>query len=192
MIKGINQSMVNRSIAGGGVNCKCINGNGISGDSTGSSGNGSGVSGGKIEVEFTVYNVNDDNYITNEDASKIYNRLYNAYPTKYIIFSYEEQMVYIVKGEYIADSSWRGSVIQYIDYTFDKEYTVANYLMSPSRIILVFTLKFSDKETVEDGVTIMEPSGDELKPYKKTNSNDPKLESANATKYSLTLYYRER
>ena len=83
MLKGINQSMVNRYISGG--NCKCIGGNGISGgstdnDSNGGS-NGNSISGGKIEVEFTVYRVEDNDekgYIKKEDAVMVANEILNV------------------------------------------------------------------------------------------------------------------
>lgn len=49
------------------------------------------LNGGKTTVEFTVYTVNDTEYITKEDALKIYEWLYSVYPTKYIISSYDLQ-----------------------------------------------------------------------------------------------------
>ena len=48
MIRGVNKYMVRRTVAGGG-NCKCIGG-GF---------NGSDSNGGKIELEFTIYEVKE-------------------------------------------------------------------------------------------------------------------------------------
>ena len=83
MIRGVNQSMVNRYISGG--NCKCIGGNGVSGESTDNDSNvgsnDNSISGGKIEVEFTVYRVEDNDekgYIKKEDADKVANEILNV------------------------------------------------------------------------------------------------------------------
>ena len=67
MLRNVNQSMVNRYIASG--KCKCSN----------VESNGSSVNGGKITVEFTLYNKEDAGktiqYITKEDSHKIYDCL---------------------------------------------------------------------------------------------------------------------
>jgi hypothetical protein len=83
MIKGVNQSMINRSIVGGSM-CKYVNGSGISGSS-----NGSGVNGGKITVEFTVYEVTKstggfERYIKKEEAERVVNEMLSVDPEKYI------------------------------------------------------------------------------------------------------------
>ena len=90
MIKGINQSMVNRSIAGG-VNCKCIGGGS----------NGSGVNGGKITVEIPLYRVEETSgdppttttniYVKKEDADKVFKEILNIDQEKYFFYRYSMQ-----------------------------------------------------------------------------------------------------
>ena len=80
MLKNINQSMVNRSIAGG-VNCKCLNGGS----------NGSSDNGGKITVEFTVYTVDGEDIIKQEDVESLFNEILNLDPEKYTIYQFTDQ-----------------------------------------------------------------------------------------------------
>lgn len=99
MLKGINQSIVNRSIVGG-VNCKCINGNGVSGGS-----NGSGVNGGKITVEFTIYGVEETSgdppitrhviCVKKEDAEKAFNAILSMDLGKYSFYYVDAYIDYL-------------------------------------------------------------------------------------------------
>lgn len=82
MIKGINQSMVNRSIAGG-VNCKCIGGNDI---------NGNSINGGKITAEITTYTVDGEGIIKQEDVESLFNEIVRLDPEKYTIYQFTDQM----------------------------------------------------------------------------------------------------
>ena len=87
MIRGVNKYMVNRTVSGGGGNCKCVNGGS----------NGSSVNGGKITVEFVIYEVNADSengfYITNEDTLKLRESVYNLYFANYTCTDYHCQLV---------------------------------------------------------------------------------------------------
>ena len=181
--------MVKRSIAGGGVNCKCINGNGISGES-----NSSSVNGGKITVEFTIYEAEDKVYITNEDASNIYKRLYDAYPTKYIIERYELQNF---KHNDLLVSE-RDTVIQHItvDNRDGKSDVIAVNILQiydKDRMMLQVSYIDGELEYNTNNINIGWLNEDStLVNATVVNNGDPKLESAYAIKYSLTLYYRER
>lgn len=81
MIRGVNQSMINRYISGGGGSVyKYIGG--------GSDSNGENS--GSITVEFNVLGVNDgsenNNYIKKDDAIKVFNEILSIDPEKYMIY----------------------------------------------------------------------------------------------------------
>ena len=86
MLKGINQTMVNRYIARG-DNCRCIGGNGISG----------GSNGGKIEIEFTAYETEDDDkiYIKKDEADGIFNKILNMDIEKHRFYLVDILSLYI-------------------------------------------------------------------------------------------------
>ena len=182
MIRGVNQSMVNRSIAGGGVACKCINGNGISGGS-----NESGVNSGKITAEFTVYSVAGINYMTTEDAFKINECLYNIYPTKYIINRYEWHTV-----SSVSNHLHRDTVFQSIDSNESTSiYSITlSFGMETSPLLTIQTSYINGK--VSDDIQDMTIGTCDGREVEFIDRNDPRLEGADGIKTSMTLYYMER
>ena len=106
MLRNVNQSMVNRYISGGGGgNCRCVNGGSNGSDSNGESG-GSGINGGKIELEFTIYDTEDDGnngYIKKDEAEGIFNKILNIDLEKYRF--------------YLADVLWSNTDIEYSEHT---------------------------------------------------------------------------
>ena len=142
------------------------------------------TSDGKTTVEFTVYTVNDTEYITNEDAFKIYEWLYSVYPTKYIVSSYELQTT--TDGQL---ELYRNAVVQIVKTVQDT--TVVNHhLMNEEGMFISIQTAYPDgklSENIDDITIHIEKSL-----AKKVARNDSALEGSKETTGTLTLYYRER
>lgn len=169
MLKSVNQSMVNRYIAGGG-NCKCVRCNGISGES-----NGNGINGGKIEAEFAMYVVDDKLYVKQEDAAKVFNAILDMDPEKYEFY----RMTYTTEIDGIATAAFSGCNGHY-----DKDNDGGSFFgMSPANNDS-FDISFSIKNNTIDYANA-QLFGADIDDSKIANTSPEGY-------YKLTLYYTER
>lgn len=193
MIKNVNQSMVNRSIARGG-NCKCVNGGS----------NSSGVNGGKITLEFTVYTgtvaetsgegesaiTKEVMYMTNEDFLKLRESIYNLYQTKnrltdyniqtmidQTMYSYENTIFQLITSNREGEEE---NIRIYLHFLIQGGEDIASFQDS-----YIYGKLFDDMDTEANFVI----AGESLT---FIDGNDPVLEGATKQPVSLTIYYRER
>ena len=86
MIRGVNQSMINRYISGGGSVCRCMDG-----------GFNEGSNDGKITVSFTLYTdtsgepptTTTTSYIKKEDAARLFNMILSMDSEKYAFYLWD-------------------------------------------------------------------------------------------------------
>lgn len=172
MLKGINQSMINRSIAGGG-NCKR---GGF---------NGNGVDGGKIMATITVYSFDDDEGkevlgVKKEEAERLFNRILSVDPEKYMFYRIRTQYSNI-ENELIAIT------------TFPCDYVYTKYIKDG---VLTQYCGVTNESASFD-VTVMRKNGtidyskSTIKPAHEILDTLPGTVEDEHT-YEYTFYYRER
>lgn len=180
MLKNVNQSMVNRSIARGGVNCKCVNGGS----------NGGGVNGGKITVEFNIHtnHNNELRWLKKEEAERVFREILSVDMEKYMFYcitrndeltedgftnkSYINTPVVFSYNKQEHGTTYKG---QKIDISaFD---ALNNDTLTFSIHLINNVIDYEDNSSTINDATIDEDIPD-IAIYTNT--------------YNLTLYYRER
>lgn len=182
MIRGVNQTMVNRYISGGGGNCRCIGGNGISG--------------GKIEMEFTVYNVEETTegssgtttkkYIKKEDAERISNEILSVDLEKYKFNNAVIRIKTIFEINTAVDTYSGDCAVHHGDY---REYQEQPYEQ--------ITIHINNMGNYKDYITniFVYPNGVvfDISTFFGAKVDDSKTDNPERTSsYKLTLYYTER